>query len=147
MLSIPKARRGRPPLKDAKFLTPEYRAWQGMLNRCRSTKARLYYRYGGRGIKVCAKWEKNFAAFLADVGKRPTPNHSLDRIDNNGNYEPGNVRWATMREQMRNTSRCKLNEEAAKVFRSIGKQLVLATRIYGIRPETAILAAFGKTWG
>lgn len=73
--------------------------WRAMLQRCRPGG---HPDYGGRGIRVCDHW-KSYEAFLQDVGKRPSPEHSLDRIDNEGNYEPGNVRWATIKEQNRNT--------------------------------------------
>ena len=70
-----------------------------MLQRCRPGG---HPDYGGRGIRVCDRW-KSYEVFLQDVGRRPSPKHSLDRIDNEGNYEPGNVRWATIKEQNRNT--------------------------------------------
>lgn len=74
-----------------------------MISRCYNEKHHHYANYGGRGITVCQRWRDSFAAFLADVGPRPSPQHSLDRYpDNNGNYEPGNVRWATRSEQQRN---------------------------------------------
>lgn len=86
-----------------KRLTPEYKSWEGMIGRCTNVKVKNYGNYGGRGITVCARWRSDFAAFLADVGQRPTVEHSLDRFPNNdGNYEPGNVRWATVTEQARN---------------------------------------------
>jgi hypothetical protein len=77
-----------------------------MIERCRNAKHPKAARYVGRGIRVCDRWlgHDGFLAFLADVGRRPSPKHSLDRIDNNGHYEPGNVRWATKIEQARNTS-------------------------------------------
>jgi hypothetical protein len=75
-----------------------------MRQRCNNQKKREWPHYGGRGIKVCAQWERSFIAFLADVGMRPSPSHSLDRIDVNGNYEPGNVRWATQQQQLENTT-------------------------------------------
>jgi hypothetical protein len=87
--------------------TPEYNTWSAMIARCESEGNPAWSWYGGRGIKVCPRWRRSVVAFYLDVGPRPE-GHSLDRIDNNGNYEPGNVRWATHREQMRNTSRNKL---------------------------------------
>jgi len=84
--------------------TPEYVAWVGMIQRCENRKLPDFPRWGGRGIRVCRRWRKSFAAFLADVGGRPSTLHSLDRYPRrDGNYEPGNVRWATKREQARNT--------------------------------------------
>lgn len=82
--------------------TPEYTAWLAMIDRCTNPKCVGFKRYGGRGITICERWRRDFAAFFADVGPRPAPKHSLDRKDNNGNYEPGNVRWATRTEQNRN---------------------------------------------
>jgi hypothetical protein len=76
-----------------------------MKSRCYCETTIRFADYGGRGISVCDRWRDDFAAFLADVGQKPTPKHSLDRIDVDGNYEPGNVRWATIREQNTNTRR------------------------------------------
>ncbi len=84
--------------------TPEYRAWNQMIQRCTNPKIRNYPDYGGRGITVCQEWRESFEAFHAHIGPRPTPSHSLDRIDNDGNYEPFNVRWASD-EQQRDNSR------------------------------------------
>lgn len=83
--------------------SPEQRAWIGMRQRCLNANKREYMHYGGRGITVCKEWLHSFEAFFAHVGVRPSPKHSLDRIDVNGNYEPGNVRWATQKEQIDNT--------------------------------------------
>ncbi len=82
--------------------TVEYTAWKSMNARCSIPSASHYAEYGGRGIKVCAEWRHDFTAFYAHVGPKPTPQHSLDRIDADGDYEPGNVRWATRDEQHRN---------------------------------------------
>lgn len=82
---------------------PEYRTWDSIKQRCYNPKCRSYKSYGGRGIKVCKRWVHSFLTFLTDVGPRPSLAHSLDRWpDNNGNYEPGNVRWAKPKEQSRN---------------------------------------------
>lgn len=80
-----------------------YNSWTGMRRRCLSQRAANYARYGGRGIRVCERWATSFLHFLADMGERPSAAHQLDRIDNQGHYEPGNCRWATVHEQRRNT--------------------------------------------
>ncbi len=87
-------------------MSPEYLSWQAMNARCRNPAAENFAEYGGRGITVCGRWRESFAAFLADVGPR-RPGTTLDRVQNDGNYEPGNVRWATPRQQAgnRRTSR------------------------------------------
>lgn len=100
--------KGRKPLERHRestwaASTVEYAAWTRMIRRCENPRHRAYPYYGGRGIRVCARWRASYAAFLADMGRRPSPRHQLDRIDNEGHYEPGNVRWATREEQQRNT--------------------------------------------
>ena len=83
--------------------TTEHRTWIDMRFRCLSPKAPQYNRYGGRGIGICKRWDR-FENFLEDMGKRPGKDYSLDRIDNNGDYEPANCRWADRYQQMHNTS-------------------------------------------
>lgn len=82
--------------------TPEYRAWKSMTQRCRNKNLPSWKDYGARGIKVCDQWIKSFETFFADMGKRPGPSYSLDRIDVREHYTPKNCRWATPKEQVRN---------------------------------------------
>lgn len=87
-------------------VTAEYRAWQHMRDRCFNPKNKSYHDYGGRGITVCQEWRDDFGTFYEYIGPKPSSAHSLDRFpDMNGNYEPGNVRWATHTEQAHNTRR------------------------------------------
>jgi hypothetical protein len=83
-------------------MSPEYRVWQLIIDRCENPHNKSYADYGGRGIAITAEWRHDFPAFLASVGRRPSAGHSIDRIDNAKGYEPGNVRWATRREQNSN---------------------------------------------
>jgi len=83
--------------------TVEYRAWRGMIDRCHNPANKYYRNYGGRGITVCMRWRKSFPNFLSDVGRRPSAKHSLDRIKNHLGYRPGNVKWSTQAEQVRNS--------------------------------------------
>jgi hypothetical protein len=82
--------------------TPEYRAWDAMKQRCTNPKVAGFDRYGGAGITVCDRWFYSFENFYADMGDRPTPQHSLDRIDGSEGYSPENCRWATRSEQQKN---------------------------------------------
>lgn len=89
-------------VRDGRF-APEYRCWRGMIQRCEQPTHIGYKDYGGRGITVCKRWRESYAAFLADMGRKPSLKHSIDRYpDNDGDYEPGNCRWATAKEQSAN---------------------------------------------
>lgn len=92
------------PLRErhGMYYSPEYRIWSNMITRCTNVKRSDYKNYGGRGIKVCNSWRESFEAFYRDIGKRPSKMHSIDRIDVDGNYEPGNVRWTLRAAQNQN---------------------------------------------
>ena len=89
-------------------MSSEYSTWRAMKNRCNNPKNIGYASYGGRGIKVCDRWAGSFENFLADMGSKPTAKHTLDRIDNNGDYCPGNCRWVPSSVQSRNKRTTKM---------------------------------------
>lgn len=119
----------------------EYQLWKKIIRRCYSPTDRSFPHYGGRGIAVCPEWRASLELFARDIGPRPSPAHSLDRIDNDGNYEPGNVRWATTTEQNRNRRSC-------RVLRLGDESHTLSewSQILGICPG-AITARLRAGWG
>lgn len=89
-------------ISHGKSKFPEFRIWSAMIQRCSNPNKTNFKYYGGRGICVCSSWKNSFEKFYADMGPRPTPNHTIDRINNDGNYEPQNCKWATKSEQSKN---------------------------------------------
>lgn len=118
---------------------PSYRQWHAMKSRCFSKTCKSYYYYGGRGISICDRWS-DFWTFVRDMGKRPSPDHGIDRIDNNGNYEPSNCRWATQAEQNRNKRNTIKLKHAGET-----KSLVEWAKILGITP-LAIWCRIKRGW-
>lgn len=114
--------------------TPEFSTWTDIKTRCYNTNIKAFKDYGGRGIRVCDRWLSSFDDFLVDMGKRPSKNHSIDRINNDGNYEPGNCRWATRKEQAVN----KRNTVVVEIDGVI-KNLQEWSREYDITPSTIYL--------
>lgn len=88
--------------KHGLYDSSEYRAWSDLKRRCLNRKNKAWHLYGARGISVCERWLSSFDNFLADMGRKPVGRYSIDRIDNDGNYEPGNCRWATQKQQLEN---------------------------------------------
>lgn len=105
-------------------VAPEYRIWTHMIGRCHNPNDGAYADYGGRGIYVCDEWRGNFEAFLAHVGRRPSSALSIDRIDNNDGYRPGNVRWATRSEQ--NSNRRKYTNKGRTMIEYDGRTQSIA---------------------
>lgn len=97
--------------------TPEHVIWRTMKNRCRNPKCKDYPKYGGRGIDMCDRWWDDFRAFLDDMGTKPSPEYTVERIDNDRGYEPDNCKWGTRLEQSRNRS-CTLSPERARLIKS-----------------------------
>lgn len=138
--------------------TREHAAWSKMWGRCANPNDAAHKRYGGRGITVSARWW-SFEQFFNDMGRKPSPSHSLDRIDNDGNYEPGNCRWATRSEQNRNRDssllargerigNARLTAADVKAIKGLlsGHSRNQIARLYGVTKGTINFIAWGRTW-
>lgn len=108
-------------------LTTEYRAWCKMKERCYNQRNNQYPNYGGRGIRVCDRWRDSFAAFLEDMGRKPSKSHSMDRIDSDGDYGPDNCRWADHITQQNNRRNNRLFEIDGRT-----QSLTVWCREYGV---------------
>mgnify|MGYP003440197233 CR=1 FL=1 len=129
---------------------PLFFVWANMVHRCTSPKNSAYQNYGGRGITVCAEWLDNFQAFLADMEASWEHGLTLDRKDVNGNYEPGNCRWATSTEQARNRSNNKLTPQAVALIRAEvaagHRNKSLVARKHGVSPAMVRKITSGAAW-
>lgn len=134
--------------KHGMFGTPTYRVWAGMISRCHSENNKDYPKYGARGVQVCDRWRSSFEAFFADMGERPT-GLSIDRIDNDKGYAPGNCRWATAQEQTQNRKACKLSVQAAREIRrraASGESRIALAIAYGVSQQSISKLLLGETW-
>ena len=146
----------------ARIATPEYRTWAAIIQRCSNPKSQDYPIYGGRGIKVCERWRNRFVDFLADMGTKPR-GASIDRIDNNRGYEPGNCRWADPKTQRANqrprvslgfvgasNPMAKLNEWKVRVIRRCAEAGCLSQKeiasAFGISQSAVCLIHKRITW-
>lgn len=118
------------PKTHGKAGSPEHRSWANMLQRCFNPKREKYRHYGGRNISVCERWLK-FENFLEDMGERPGPEYSLDRIDVDGDYSPDNCKWSTPEEQMSNTHRTRKVEYQGEEY-----TIAQLARVTGVKPRT-----------
>lgn len=130
------------------FKSPEYTAWRNMRQRCRTPTNPDYKNYGARNITICARWD-SFKNFLTDMGPRPSPIHTLERVNNYLNYTPLNCKWVTQTAQHRNTRTTKLTLELAREIRALflsGVPAEALARAYGVCAATIWYVARGQTW-
>ena len=132
-------------VKHGRCGTPVYLSWRSMIQRCTNPKSPNYYLYGGRGITVCSRWLTSIENFIEDLGDRPEGT-SLDRIDNDGNYEPPNCRWATAKEQQQNTRKTKLNPESVRHIRNSEESPSALASMFGVDQVTVSNVRTRHTW-
>jgi hypothetical protein len=129
---------------------PEYQVWAGMKARCNNVKHFGYKRYGGRGISVCERWSKSFLSFYNDMGPRPSSNYQIDRIDTNGNYEPSNCRWSSVKENNRNRRNTKLSRSLIEKIKTEYKPGIITHKElsvkYGVSKSHITAIINGKKW-
>jgi len=127
-------------IKHGLSKSPEYGVWNNMVQRCCNSNDLGYINYGGRGIRVCTRWLHSFEKFYADMGPRPSDQHSIDRRDNDGNYEPGNCRWATQEEQANNK-----RDTIVVTYGDKKYSATLLAREHNINPSTFI-TRLNRNW-
>lgn len=139
-------------VRHGKSTTPTYKIWRGMLDRCHNQNSPNYPSYGGKGISVCDKWRKNFLAFLADMGERPSQSHTIDRKDWSLGYSPDNCKWATRTEQANNKSNNRLldfngkSQSVAMWARELGiSRGLIASRLDRGLPVDRALSQTGRS--
>lgn len=130
-------------MKHGLTKTAEWKVWARIRRRCFSPQYHCYARYGGRGIKVCDRWE-DFNNFLSDMGARPGPKFTVERMDNDGDYEPSNCKWATMAEQNKNRSNTYTAEEDRIVREAVARGLNFkqAAELIGKSHRSVLMRAF-----
>ena len=129
--------------------TRVYKTWKCMRQRCNNPKNSMYRYYGGRGISVCEKWENSFTAFYRDMGNPPSSKHGIDRIDNNGNYEPNNCRWILPIENNRNRRGIKLSVKKAREIRLLKNRGLLERELaqrFGTSLSNVHNVLSGRIW-
>ena len=139
---------GRFAILHGKSRSIEYPSWHSMMHRCYNPKRNSFKNYGGRGILVCQRWH-DLKNFIADMGERPSAKYSLDRIDNDKGYEPGNCRWAIRKEQARNTTRSKLDLAKAREIRMLyqrGYTQKELAKEFGIGQAMVSCVVRGEQW-
>ena len=148
---LQRARARKAATKHGKCYTPMYVIWAGIRQRCRDTGCPAYRYYGGRGIRVCERWLNSVDAFIADMGPRPSARHSVDRIDNDGDYTPENCRWAT--DEVQNRDKRGAKNHNARVTADIVRAIRASDRPpkelaakYGIDPSNVSYITRRKTW-
>lgn len=119
---------------------PEYKVWKSMMDRCQNKRHKQYPSYGGRGIYVCDRWKESIEDFLEDMGRRPSKDHSIDRIDNDGPYTKENCRWATRSQQQ-------CNRRGNRWIQFNGKNMTLSQWSKTLQISTQLLRLRIKKWG
>lgn len=131
----------RVPLTNQGYLRL-FKTWQSIIQRCENPRSLIFKDYGGRGISICREWRASFDQFANDLGDPPSDRHSLDRIDNDGDYVRSNVRWATAKEQQRNT-----RKNRSVTYRGVSMCLAQALEESGTRwSRSCIVARLKRGW-